>query len=169
MGDLNPFTFPSNGFDLLRHFFWPMSSSAFSAALAYPWFRRHLPSLSGALFTTTLAELSALPAFVPSGVPEIAAAQESTIASYETRLTRSGLLRYENMHLAVADGATVPAAPTGRSELLLEAHRRVASSRVDVHLHWPVIMIDGRSTGRWYRIMNGTDANAIDKAFREGP
>lgn len=168
MADLNPFPFPPNGFALLKNFWWPRSSSAFELALQYPWFRRHCPVASGRLFTTTLDVLAVLPTFVPSGVPEIALEQASTIQAYEGRLIQGGLLSYENMHLAVADGATIPDAPTGRSELLLAAHRNVESSRVDVHLHWPVIMI-GRSRNRWWDIMRGYDASAIDRAFREGP
>jgi hypothetical protein len=166
VGDINPFPFPPNGFQLLHHF-WERSDSAFGLLVQYPWFRQHSPSRSGTLWTTTLPELSALPVFVPSGVSETAEQQERTIAGYVSRLTHGGLLSYESLHLAVPYGATVPLAPTGRSELLLEAHRRATgfASRVAVFLHWPKIRT-GRDWGRFQRILDGNDGNAIEAALR---
>lgn len=161
VADLNPFPFP--GFALqTRAVDYTIRDGA--PVIEYPYIRQHWPSLSGQVFSVTLANLAAVPAFVPSEDPEKAESEAAQMAAFERAIQGRSLLRYQYLRLALPYGAVVPATPSGNAALLLAAHRNVGSSSVEVYLHWPKVLV-GRDWGRFQRIVRGNDANAIEAAL----
>jgi hypothetical protein len=119
---------------------------------------------NGETGTIALAELADMPAFVPSGDPEVAAQQASRIDAYESQI-RSGRSGWPTLVLQVADGATAAdAVGGGKPDLVLEAYRRVRVARLQLQLFWP------KAVDRflWFVTMTRGTPTQIETAFKTG-
>lgn len=152
----NPFPKPSNALELcvgLR------KRDGVTGLISSPWLRRQKPFHSGYTWEVALADLASLPILSPT--PE----QAVSIDAYVQTMQRRGVGAVPVLQLQIADGATVPDAPAGKSELVLAAHRAFGSESVALRLFWPLV----RNHRNWHiTMMYGRTPGVIEEAFVTG-